>query len=131
MADIFPANRMFTVTTAQNGQVASYGSTSDEDPTGAWSFQFVPDPSFIGSFTIMGRSPRVSTSDTSVPWTPFPYRQVSVNNIAADYSVVSAAISGQACIQVPANGFAIGILIACTQGTATILANAAQGSSAP
>lgn len=134
MADIFPANPKFLVTTAQDGQIASYGNVSDENPNGAWTFQFVPtDINWSGQFAIVARTPGISTSDTTVPWVPVPYRRVCLNNVASDYALVSGilVVSGPTIIQVPANGVSIGLLMSITTSTCTIYAKAMNGATTP
>ena len=133
MADVFPMDREFRVLPAQNGQIAAYGPTSDENPNGAWFFSFVPSLDFDGQFAVMSRSPRVQPSDTSVPWVPVPYRRVTVNNAASDYAIVPDVIAPAAPYQVlvPAIGMAIGLLIECNAGSCFVYAQKMTGSTIP
>lgn len=133
MADIFPVGSPFRVLPAQNGQVASFGSTSDENPSGAWHLMFVPSIDFDGAFVVQGRTPRISTADLTVPWLPIPYRRITVNNVASDWSIVTdtLAISGPYQILVPASGMAISALIACNTGQCMIYSQKMTGSTIP
>lgn len=122
MADIYPAGPVFRVLPAQTGTVAAYVTTSDENPSGAFAFQLVPSIDFDGGFVVVGRTPRISTADTTVPWQPIPYRRVTLDNVASDYAIVSAVIgmAGPSQILVPANGMSVGLLIACNAGQCMI-----------
>lgn len=132
MADIFPAGPKFRVLPPQNGQILAYGNTSDENPSGCWTFQFAPDIGSDAAFIVMGRTPRISTADTSVPWVPIPYRRITVNNVASDYTVVADTIGATTTvIQVPSNGLAVGLLVAMTVGETTIYAQHMEGATAP
>lgn len=132
MADIFPVdNPKFRVLPAQDGMVAAFGNTSDENPSGAYTFQFVPDATFTGGFAVVGRTPGISTSDTSVPWAAIPYRRISLADVASDYAFVGDQITGPALIQVPANGLAVGLLIACSAGFAMVYNKHMDGATAP
>lgn len=120
---IFPAPLEWNVTTANDGATAVYGNTSDQNPFGTWTFQFVPSLTFTGTFGVVGRGARIPTTDTTVPWMPVPYRRVTLANTAQDYAIVTAVLAGtNDIIDVPANGKAIGILISCQAGSCLIRA---------
>ena len=133
MADIFPAGSPFRILPAQNGQTLSFGSTSDENPNGAWHLMFVPSVDYDGSIAVVGRTPRISTADLTVPWIPVPYRRITLNNVASDYAIVSTAITldGPYQILVPATGMAIGILVACNAGQCMVYSQKMTGSTIP
>lgn len=122
---------MFLVQPAQDGNIAVLGNTQDENPSGAISVSVYPSQDFAGSFAIVGRPPGISTSDTSVPWQAIPYRLVSLQDVASDYSFKSDTISQAAIIHVPANGLAVGILIACSAGTTQLWIKPMYGATAP
>lgn len=72
--------------------------------------QFVPDLSWNGEVVVVGRMVGQAAQDGNAPFVPVPYRIVSLDNVAADYAMVSDAITGTATIQVPTNGMTIGLL---------------------
>lgn len=133
MADIFPIGSPFRVLPAQNGQTLSFGSTSDENPNGAWHLMFVPTVDFDGSVVVMGRTPRISTADLTVPWMPVPYRRITLNNVASDWGIVSTEITidGPYQILVPSSGMAIGLQVACAAGQCMIYSQKMTGSTIP
>ncbi len=132
MADIFPvAGPMFLVQPPQDGNILVVGNTQDENPSGAATLTFLPSQDFTGSFAIVGRPPGISTSNTSVPWQAIPYRLVSLQDVASDYSFKSDTISVAAIIQVPANGLAVGVLVACSAGTAQLWIKLMEGATSP
>lgn len=144
MADVFPMDREFRVLPAQNGLIASYGSTSDENPSGGWYFSFVPAVDFDGQFAVMGRVPRVQPSDLTVPWVPIPYRRITLNNVASDWAIVSGlnadgstntnwviAPSGPCQVWVPTLGMQAGLLIECAAGSCMVYAQKVTGSTIP
>ncbi len=112
------SGQRFTITTANNGGTAVFGNTSTENPFGTWTFQFMPDLNFQGTVSIMGRAARFPTTDLTLSWIPIPYRRVTIANIAQDYAIVTATLTGTPdMIDVPANGKAIGLFITCSAGT--------------
>ncbi len=132
MAQIFPVGPKFRVMPAQDGMILAYGNTSDENPSGAFSMQFCPSEDFVGEFAVLGRVPGISTSDTSVPWMAFPYRLFSLNNVAQDFTTArTAVISGTTAIHIPANGWAVGLLVNCTAGSCMIYSAHMEGAAAP
>ena len=116
---IFPVSgQRFTITSANQGGTAVFGNVSDQNPFGTWTFQFMPDESFVGTVAIMGRAARFPTTDTSLAFVPIPYRRVTIANVASDYTLVSAQLVGTPdIIMVPANGLAIGLAMTCSAGT--------------
>lgn len=131
MADIFPIGPKFRVQPAQNGNILVPGNTSDENPSGAVRFWFVPDIGCDATFTVVGRAPRISTSDTTAPWVPIPYRRVTLNNVASDYAIVSASVTGTSSILVPSTGGAVGLLVAINTGECTLHSIPVTGSTTP
>jgi hypothetical protein len=122
---------MFIVQPAQDGNIAVLGNTQDENPSGAISVSFYPSFDFTGSFAVVGRPPGISTSDTSVPWQAIPYRLVSLQDVASDYSFKSDTINTAAIIHVPANGLAVGLLVACSAGTTQLWIKPMYGATSP
>lgn len=131
MAQIFPIGPKFRVMPAQNGMILAYQNTSDENPSGAFSVMTVPSEDFVGEFAVVGRVPGISTADTSVPWVAFPYRRVSINDVASDYTFATAVISGTTAIHIPANGWAVGLLVNCTAGSCMIYSKHMDGAATP
>lgn len=131
MATIFPISTPFRVLPAQSGNILAIGNTSDENPSGAVRIWFVPDVTSDATFTVVGRAPRISTADTTTPWIPIPYRRVTLNNLASDYAIVSAAVSGTSSILVPTTGGAVGLLVAMNAGECAIHSIPVEGSTTP
>lgn len=133
MATIFPvsATPTFTATPGVDGLIGVFGNTSDEDGKGAMQFTFSPDVDFNGSIVVVGRTAGISTASTDVAWMPIPYRKVTINNVASDYSFASAAITGPSSILVPASGMAVGLLFSVPMGTVVIGSKIVDGASAP
>lgn len=92
--------------------------------------QFNPDENFAGDFVVMGRTMGVAADSVDVPFVPIPYRIVSLNNVAQDYDLVSAAIAGPALIQIPANGLSVVLINGLTAGSMQLTMWDLSGSSA-
>jgi hypothetical protein len=119
----FPAPLEYNITTANDGATFVYGNTSTENPFGSWTFQFVPSLTFQGTFGVTARAARIPTTDTTIPWLAVPYRRISLNNTAQDYSLVTAQLVGtNDMIVVPANGLAVGIQMTINAGSCLIRA---------
>ena len=120
MAYIFPVSRKFVAQPAQNGNIAVIGNAAD-GRVGTWMVQFVPSEDFVGSFGIVGRAYGKVAGDDEVPYQSVPYRRVSLNGVASDYAIATAAVGGTAdIIQIPSNGLNIGLLIAASAGECAV-----------
>lgn len=132
MAPVFPiGGPSFVLQPAQNGNILVAGNTSDENPNGAVRFWFIPDVGCDAVFTVMGRPPRLSTADGSVPWVPIPYRRITLNNAASDYAIVSDNVSGVSSILVPTVGGQVGLFVTVTTGNCTICKVNVNGATSP
>ena len=128
MATIFPLDRNFKITTDANGAIAELGAAGVMQQVGTFGLQFVPSQDFQGFVAIVARMPELSNT-TSVPDAPFmayPYRAAYLNGAvpAVPFGFVLDAatnlpptITGPSMIQVPSNGFSVGLLISCTAGS--------------
>jgi len=131
MANIFPIGPVFRLFPEQNGDILVIGNTMDENPSGAVRLWFAPGIGADAVFTVMGRAPRISTADTTAPWIPIPYRRVTLDNVASDYAIVSASVSGTSSILVPSTGGAVGLLVAMNVGEVVIYSQLVTGSTTP
>lgn len=124
------SSRKHTITAADNGLFLELGPGATAQSVGVFTLQFNPDTDYDGSVVVMGRVFGPAAADANVPPLPISYRALTVNNVAADFSVVSAAaITGPTMIQVPSNGVSIGLLVAVTAGSCTLVSWDLQGSS--
>lgn len=124
------SNRFYTVTAADDGVLLELGPAGTTGLVSTFTVNFNPALDWNGQFVVMGRPLGVASDNANTPFVPIPYRIVSLNNSAQDYSMVSAAISGAALIQVPANGLSIALLTACSVGKCDLTSWDLQGSSA-
>src|SRR5690349_5204489 len=133
MAGAFPCSPPFTVNVACDGLIASLGNTSDENPSGAITAMFVPDSLWNGQAVVVGRAPKISTADVTVPWVPIPYRRITLNNVGQDYALVGdvLTLTGPTLIQIPANGLMVGLLFAVTAGTCALRTAVMDGAVTP
>lgn len=120
MALIEQIGRAQTITVLNNGDRFRLNNTSDESCGGAWQVEFMPGPSFVGSFVILGRNANYQTHDAAVGFMPVPYRRICIDNVARDYALAPDIITGAALILVPANALSLAILVACSSGTCDI-----------
>lgn len=129
------SQRAVTITSEHNGLILSFGPAATTSQVGTFIMQFNPDNLSDFSAVVMGRCWGPAANDATLPagampFEPIPYRIASLNNIAKDYSIVSATITTPALIQVPAN-WEIGLQVACTTGTCTVASWNLLGSSNP
>lgn len=97
--------------------------------TSCVAIQFDPDNAWDGNFVVMGRMTGVFADGADMPWVPVPYRRVTLADVASDYAMVSAAITGQALILVPSTGLTIALQCTYVAGTMEIASWDLQGSS--
>lgn len=127
-------NRSYKVTTST--ELMAGFPFLEIGPAGTTSFvstlivQFKPDENFAGDFVVMGRTLGTAADSADVPFVPIPYRVVSLNDVAQDYSMVSAPIAGSAMIQIPANGMSVALLDGLTAGSMQLTMWDLQGGSA-
>jgi hypothetical protein len=116
------------VTPTDNGNIIFLGEGS-EGRVGAWSVQLEMDSDFVGGLVVVGRSSAKVASDDNAPERPFPYRAAFLNGTSASGPWAFAAdpitglpsqITASSCILIPASGFNVGFMVACTAGTATL-----------
>lgn len=120
----------FRVTPTQNGDISELGPAGSGGQVSTLVVQFEPSLDWVGSFVVMGKAYGKAAADKGATFVPVPYRRVNVGNFAADYLLVSDAITDTAIIQVPANGLSIGLLQACSAGYMDIIMWRLDGSSA-
>lgn len=122
------SNRVFTITSAVNGDILELGPGSTTQFAGFMAIQFNPDLTFAGEVVVLGRLTGAAAEAAELPFLPVPYRRVTVNNVASDYTFVSDAISGATKILVPAGMDSIALLVACTAGSMDVVSWDLQGS---
>ncbi len=122
--------RSYIITSADNGLILTLGPAATSTSVGTFIVQFNPDVDSDLTAVVMGRCWGAAAQAQGVPFVPVPYRIVSLNNVAQDYSIVSAAITQPALIQIPAN-WEIGFLVGTTQGTCSVCSMDLLGSSNP
>lgn len=120
MAFIYPMDRVFKLTADNNGDIAELGPGAPSGVTGAMVIQFSPSPDFVGGFAVVARAMGQAAKAAGAALMPVPYRRVTVNNIASDYTMVADLVTGATIIQVPSNGLSIGLLVNCTAGSCQV-----------
>src|SRR5262245_12788660 len=105
------SNRYYKIGTKDDGNILEVGSGSTGAKVGVMVFQFNPDINWVGSIAILGRLTGITAVAVALPFLPIPYRQVTINNVASDYSFSSAVlvITSGTKIQVPSNMDSIGL----------------------
>ena len=132
MASQFPlTDGKFLVTTGAHGLTAIFSNSSDDLIGGCITVQFTPDVSFAGSFGILCRTPKISTSASTPPFLSMPYRKVYLNGAVGDMSFVSVPITAASLIQIPSIGIQTAFLISCTAGTCQVNYAVVEGATAP
>jgi hypothetical protein len=116
----------YTITAADTANYLQIGSAGHGNTGGAILIEFVPDShgSWNGSFVIVARvggGPLgKQEAAIGVPFAQVPYRQIYLNGVVADYSIVSTVITGASIIQVPCAGLSIALLPTVVAGFGTI-----------
>jgi hypothetical protein len=121
----------FRVTTANNGDIVELG-VGATGQVATLVIDFEPSLNWIGQFAVVGKSFGQAANPTA-SFKPVPYRLVNSANTAGRYEMLggdTSLISDSACIQVPANGLSIALLVACSQGSMDINVYRMEGSSA-
>ena len=112
--------RKYKVTTIDDQAVLYLGNAADGRP-GVMVIQWVPDPSFNGSFGVVARIYGKPANDDNVGFATVVYRRVVLNGVASDRNLVSDPIgSSFTIIEVPANGLAIALQANVNQGFGTL-----------
>lgn len=128
---IKPASgRTFDLTAAVNGIILDLGPGATSSSVGTFIIQFNPDTLSDYEVIVMGRCWGAASAAKNIPFMPIPYRRAVLNNVASDYAIVSDPITGPCMIQVPAN-WSVGLLVACSVGTCSVVSWDLQGSSNP
>ena len=126
----YPIDRDYRITATDNGNFLILGNSSGTDAVGGWHIQLNPDNASDVSIAVVARTMGKNPSDQSVPFEPIPYRRVSLNNVASDYTLVSALLNGPCLIQVPANGLSVALLVSMTVGNCMLYSMPVVGSTA-
>lgn len=131
----YVSQRSYTITAKDNGLILSFGPAATSSSVGTFVMQLNPDVDSDFSAVVMGRCWGPAAQDPNLPggvmpFEPIPYRIASLNNIAADYSIVSATLTQPALIQIPAN-WEIGLLVSVTLGNCPVCSWNLQGNSNP
>lgn len=124
------SSRSYQITPDDDGLILDLGPASNSQSVGTFVIQFNPDVDCDYTVAVMGRTWGAAAAAADVPFLPIPYRRVTLNNVASDYAIVSATVSGASMIQVPAN-WAIGLLVSCTAATCRVVSWDLPGNSAP
>lgn len=115
--------RRFVVKPDDDGKIADMGPPSTGTIGGAYIIQFIPSEDFTGQFAVLGRVyGKPSVEDGGAQFATIPYRAINTNGTAAtSRDVVTAVITGPGIIEVPASGLSVGLLIACSAGSCTVV----------
>ncbi len=124
------SQRYFVVKPDDDGDIADMGPAGTAALVATYTIQFIPSADFAGQFAVLGRVAGNAAQTAGVVMATIPYRRINVNGVASDYNIVTDVISGPGIIQVPANGLAVGLLIACSAGTCTVISADLSGPSA-
>ena len=131
MANRYPINRDYTVTTTDNGNTLVLGNTSLGDKAGAWIIEFAPSLGFVGEFQVVARMMGKVPDDDTLGFLPVPYRVINLNGTASDYAFSTAHLTQPFIIQVPGSGMSIGLLTACSAGSGRLYSQMATEGAAP
>lgn len=123
----FPIERIIRITPQVHGSIGVLGNAFDGGAPGFISVQIATSADFAGSFQVVGSAGTKDASDTDLPFVQVPYTRIYVDNAVADYGLVTDDIVGNALIQIPANGIKVGLVIACTAGSAWVAPLAVAG----
>lgn len=132
---VFKLDRSIRVTPDLHGSFGELGPGGASQSVGLWTFHFVPDMSFVGDLTVVGRISEDQAAANLVAFVPTPYRIGSLNNVAQitagqGWPWVSASISQNALFSVPANAVDVGIFFNCTAGFGWLYCKDVNGPSA-
>jgi len=122
--------RQYLVTINDDGFTLDFGPAASMGTVGTYVFQFNPDPTWNGTFQILGRTYGVAAQSLSMGPVPIPYRLISSGGAAsASRAPVATLITGPCIIEVPASGLAVQIQTQCSSGTCGIVGWDLEGSS--
>lgn len=116
------------VTPTDSGNIIFLGAAS-EGRIGCWAVQIEMDGEWVGSLVVVGRSATKNASDDNAAERPMPYRAAFLNGTTptppygfANDGLTGAPIeiTGGSVILIPAYGFSVGFMVACTAGSATM-----------
>lgn len=124
------SSRSYLITPNDNGLILDFGPGASSSTVGTFVFQFNPDATSDYTVLLMGRAFGAAAVAAGVPFVPIPYHRVTINNVAQDYAMSAAVISGPSLIQVPAN-WDVGLYVSTTVGSCQVVSWDLQGSSAP
>lgn len=118
-----PITRPFyRISTVDDGNILALGNTKDNKKGGEFSVQFVPDSDFVGSIQVVGHIMGIPgrSDEEAAPDFQFPYRKIYINGVPADFELSHETLVGPCAIQIPANNWVIGLLVACEHGEASL-----------
>lgn len=124
------SNRTYVITPADNSYILDMGPGGTSSSVATMVIQFNPSGDSDYQVIVMGKVWGEAARLLNVPFVPIPYRRVTLANVASDYAIVSAPVTGASLIQVPAN-WAIGLAVITTVGTCQVASWPLQGSSNP
>jgi len=132
MAITKASNRRYTIKPEDNGNILEIGPGSTPNFVGTFVIQFNPDVNWVGAVVIVARLTGAAASDANLPFLPVPYKRVTINNVASDYAFTSdtLTVASGTKIQVPASMDSIGLLVACSAGSCTVICQDLNGPSA-
>lgn len=127
IATIIPGPK-YTITPKASQDAGGLFMIGNTDPdnisVGSWSIHFVMSNDWVGSIGLLGRNAVHKAGVDDVPMVgPWPFRAFYLNNAPTDGSMVSgsaAVVTGTSTILVPASGYTIGMVVACTAGSCTM-----------
>lgn len=118
----FPLNQRATrVTPTMDGLFGECGAAGGGS-TGWWTFQFVPDITFVGSLIVMGRIAGTDATKDGVPQVAIPYLALYLNGQIVTPTPgiggvwTTAPITGSTLFQVQTAAMAAGVLFSCSAG---------------
>ncbi len=122
------SSRKFGFSIDDNGDYLEIGPGGTAQTGGVLAIQFIPDGSFVGSVIIMGKVMGTAAREANVQFMPVMYRPITINNVATDFSVpTAAAVTGPSTINVPSNGVSVALFVECTAGTCQVVSWNLQG----
>lgn len=125
MATVPMSGTYKVVSDADTGNTLEFGESGTEE-AGFLTFQ-LQTSGFTGSFTVVGRSKGETALLNSAAFVPVPYIRVALNGAASDRTVVSAALTTSAIIEVPSSGMSVGLAVTCSAGTCKIFVSRNHG----
>lgn len=122
MSTLTKIRPFYRVSTVDDGEILSLGSTADNKRGGEFVVQFVPEDGFEGSVQVVGHIAGIPArpDEEDAPDFQFPYRKIYVDGVAYSYEFSHDTLTGPFAIQIPANNWVIGLLVSCTAGTAKL-----------